>query len=140
MNHHNKKPKNPITYGVTYGAHGNSFTTTFTDPQSDGVSAEQKALDYFYAAAHSPESVMAWCEITRNGEPWRDSRFPISNYSLSSENKERFFRLIRECKLLRDVQWQSKEGSVQRTCADELASNAEKKLKEFWESHFAPRD
>lgn len=140
MNHHSKKPKNPITYGVTYGAHGNSFTTTFTDPQSDGVSAEQKALDYFYAAVHSPESVMAWCEITRNGESWRDTRFPISNYTMSSKNREILFQLARECKLLRLTQWQSKEGSVQRTCADELLSKADKKLKDFWKEQVDPKD
>lgn len=140
MNHHDKKSMSPITYGVTYGAHGNSFTTTFTDPQSDGVSAEQKARDYFYTACRSPESDMAWCEITRNGESWMDSRFPISNYSLSSENRERFFRLLRECKLLRDAQWQSEEGSIQRTCADELASIADKKLKDFWKEQVDPKD
>jgi len=86
MNHH-KKPKNPITYGVTYGAHGNSFSTTFTDPQGDGVSAERKARDYYDAAMNSPESAMAWCEITRDGELWMSSRFPFRSSPCSSAEK-----------------------------------------------------
>ena len=126
MNHHSKKPKNPITFGVTYGAHGNSFTTTFTDPQSDGVSAEQKARDYYDAAVNSPESVMAWCEITRDGEPWMSSRFPFSSSpgSLSNENKDTFFRLMCECRLLR--------------LAHKLVESAEKKLKKEQENSAEP--
>jgi len=60
-------------YRVAYTAYGSTLTTVFQDPQEDGISAEQKALDYIDAARRSPPEVRASCVVTRDGTFWKKS-------------------------------------------------------------------